>query len=79
MYKKKVFSKTLIELTGYTKIRKEIIKNFGKEVWEQEKNNYDMLDEIVRILTNCKLNEDIVKEVQENNKVDNKYIETITN
>lgn len=79
MYKEKVFSKTLIELTGYTKIRKEIIKNFGKEVWEQEKNNYDMLDEIVRILTNCKLNEDIVKEVQESNKIDNKYIETITN
>lgn len=65
-----------INLKGYSAIRKEFVKQFGSEIWQKEKDNYDLLDNIATILTNYKVDEDVIKAIQDYD-IDEKYTELI--
>lgn len=75
LYEQKLFSKNIMELKGYHSLRSAIIKSFGKENWEKEKNDLELLDELALYCTNYKLNEDIKTAIQESSIVADKYIE----
>lgn len=64
LYQKKLFSKTFIKLDGYHALRQTITKCYSKDIWEQYKNNIDILDELSLYCTNYKLNEDIKDKIQ---------------
>ena len=65
-------------LKTYNIFRKEFSK-WNKEEWLKIKDNFKLLDEIATILTDCKLNEDIKRKVEESENIDNSYIEIIVN
>lgn len=75
LYEKSLFSKKILELKGYHTLREKIIKCFGNENWEQEKNNLELLDELALFCTNYKLDEDIQKEMEKSSIINKKYIE----
>lgn len=64
-YEKKLFSKAIVELKGYNELKDKITKCFGKDFWEETKENLDLLDELALYCTNYKLNEDILAKIKE--------------
>ena len=68
----------VVSLKNYSKIRKEFIKNLGISKWEEISDNYELLDLIVEILTNYKLDDDVINAVKENN-INDLYLDSILN
>ena len=64
------------ELKTYSIFRKNFTK-WNPLEWEKIKNNFKLLDEIATILTDCKLNEDIKREIEKSADIDNSYCEII--
>lgn len=56
-----------IELKNYSIMRKEFTKQLGSEEWDKIKDDVKLLDLIAKILTDYKLNEDVIKAIKENN------------
>lgn len=75
IYQKKLYSKPLIKLEGYHALRQVITKCFGKDNWEQVKDNIILLDELALYCTNYKLDEDIKNKIKESDLFDDKYLE----
>lgn len=73
IYYKKLYNSILIKLEGYHKLKTIIVKCFGKEEWEKQKDNINMLDELALYCTNYKLNEEIEKHIKESDLFDKKY------
>lgn len=65
-----------IKLDKYSIMRKAFIKDLGLSKWDEISNNYELLDLIAKILTDYKLDEDVIKAVKENN-IDDLYLDTI--
>lgn len=65
-----------INFKNYSIIRKSFTTNLGLEKWSEIKDNYELLDLIVKILTDYKLDEDVEKAVKENN-INEIYLDTI--
>lgn len=67
-YKKdEVNKRNFISLKGYSEIRKLFSVKLGTKEWEKVKDNYELLDLIVNILTDYKLNDDILYNLKKNN------------
>lgn len=64
------------ELKTYTVFRKNFTK-WNKNEWDKIKDNFKLLDEIATILTDCKLDEDIKREIEKSDIIDNSYSEII--
>lgn len=76
-YKREEINKrVLISLKGYSEIRKLFSTKLGTEKWNEIRNNFELLDLLVKILTDYKLNEDVIKNLKENN-VDEIYYDLI--
>ena len=73
LYNKALYSKTLFELNGYHELRKVFEKCYGKEEWDNIKDNIDMLDELARLCTNYKTNDDIKSCIENSVIIPNKY------
>ena len=73
LYNKALYSKTLFELNGYHELRKVFEKCYGKEEWDNIKDNIDMLDELARLCTNYKTNDDIKSGIENSVIIPNKY------
>ena len=73
LYNKVLYSKTLFELNGYHELRKVFEKCYGKEEWDNVKDNIDMLDELARLCTNYKTNDDIKNGIENSIVIPNKY------
>ena len=73
LYNKKLYGKTLFELNGYHELRKVFEKCYGKEEWNNIKDNIDMLDELARLCTNYKTNDDIKIGIENSTVIPNKY------
>ena len=73
LYNKVLYSKTLFELNGYHELRKVFEKCYGKEEWDNIKDNIDMLDELARLCTNYKTNDDIKSGIENSVIIPNKY------
>ena len=73
LYNKVLYSKTLFGLEGYQKLKKVIIESYGKEEWNNVKDNIDMLDELARLCTNYKTNDDIKNGIENSIVIPNKY------
>lgn len=73
IYNKALYNKTLFELKGYHELRKVFEKCYGKEEWDNIKDNIDILDELARLCTNYKTNEDIKRNIEESIIIPNKY------
>lgn len=73
MYTDKLLNKTLIKLEGYHILKDCIIKSYSIEVWEEVKNNIELLDELVLYCTNYKVNDDILNKIKESEIIDNKF------
>lgn len=67
-----VFFKT----KGYS-IFKKYFNKWNPNEWNKIKDNFELLDEIAVILTNCKLNEDIKNEIRMSKNISDEYIEVI--
>ena len=65
-------------LKTYNIFRKAFTK-WNPVEWDKIKDNFELLDEIATILTDCKLNEDIKSEIEKSNLIDNSYYEVIVN
>lgn len=73
LYNKVLYSKSLFELNGYHELRKVFEKCYGKEEWDNVKDNIDMLDELARLCTNYKTNDDIKNGIENSIIIPNKY------
>ncbi len=73
LYNKELYNKTLFELNGYHELRKVFEKCYGKEEWDNIKDNIDMLDELAKLCTNYKTNDDIKNGIENSILVSNKY------
>lgn len=73
LYNKVLYSKILFELKGYHELRKIFEKCYGKEEWDNVKDNIDMLDELARLCTNYKTNDDIKNGIENSIVIPNKY------
>ncbi len=73
---KEINKREFAKLKNYTIIRKEFIKQLGTENWDKVKDNYEFLDTIAEILTNYKLNEDVIKQIKALG-IDEIYTDTI--
>ncbi len=62
-----ISKRDFIKLKNYSVIRKEFIKQLGTDKWNEVKDNYELLDLIAKILTDYKLDEDIIKAIKDNN------------
>ncbi len=60
----------------YSVFRKNFTK-WNKDEWDRIKDNFKLLDEIAVIVTDCKLDEDIKKEVEKSDAIDDRYYEVI--
>lgn len=73
LYNKVLYSKILFELKGCHELRKIFEKCYGKEEWDNVKDNIDMLDELARLCTNYKTNDDIKNGIENSIVIPNKY------
>lgn len=62
-----LMSKKFLEMKTYSYFRKEITKQFSKEKWEQLKDDYDFMDEIIRLLTIYKTEETLTHNLELSN------------
>lgn len=65
-----------VKLEKYSIVRKAFIKDLGSSKWEEISDNFELLDLIAKILTDYKLNEDVIKAVRENG-ISELYLDTI--
>ena len=81
LYNKALYNKTLFELKGYHELRKLMEKFYTKEEWINIKDNIDVLDELAKLCTNYKTNDDIKNAIDNSTIIPNKYnnIEFIDN
>ena len=80
IYKQAINAKKLENTFGSLKTYNVFRKTFSKwnaEVWNKIKDDFPLLDEIATILTDCKLNEDIKREIEKSDKIANDYYEII--
>lgn len=76
-YKRDEINKrSFISLKAYSDIRKLFSTKLGTDKWEEIKDNYEFLDLIVNILTDYKLNEDIIDNLKKNN-IDEIYYDLV--
>lgn len=68
--------RSFVSLKAYSDIRKLFSTNLGSEKWNEIKDNYELLDLIVKTLTDYKLNEDIIDNLKKNN-VDELYYDLV--
>lgn len=73
----KLYSKKFIELKTINAFKEEFSRAFGNERWKKLLENIEILDEIAVILTNYKTEEDIISQVENNEIIDDDYIESI--
>lgn len=73
LYNNKLLSQTFINMKGYHEIKDAIIKSFGKDEFDKVKDNYDILDELAKMCTNYKLNDDIYNAIKESDIVPKEY------
>lgn len=74
-----LLNKTFLKMPTYSYFRKEITKQFGKEEWEQLKDNYEFMDEVIRLLTIYKTEEILQKQLETSVLIDKKYYDFINN
>ena len=75
LYNNKLLSQTFITLKGYHALKDAIVKSFGEDEFNKVKDNYDILDELARMCTNYKLNDDIYNAIKESDIIPKKYVD----
>ena len=73
LYNKALYNKKLFELEGYHKLRLTFEKCYGKEEWNNVKDNVEVLDELARLCTNYKTNDDIKSAIDNSEIIPKKY------
>lgn len=73
LYNKALYNKKLFELEGYHKMRKVIEKTFGKEHWQEIRDNVELLDKLALLCTNYKTNDDIKEVIKKESIFPEKY------
>lgn len=73
LYNEKLLNKTLIEFKGYQTLKSCIIKSYSKNIWEEVKDNIDLLDELALYCTNYKVNDEILSKIKESEIIDPRF------
>lgn len=76
MYTEKILSKTFIKLEGYHALKTSITKSYNKEIWEEVKDNIELLDELALYCTHYKVNDDILNKIKESDIIDSRFADT---
>lgn len=70
-------NKTFLQLPTYSYFRKNIKKSFSNEVWEDIQNNFELFDEIIRLLTLYKTPDTLNEQLEKSCIIDSKYFDFI--
>ena len=73
IYTKKLFGKSFIELKGYHSLEDSIKKSYGKDIWQTVKDDMNFLDELALYCTNYKINEEILKRIENSDTFDDRF------
>lgn len=73
IYTKKLFGKSFIELKGYHSLEDSIKKSYGKDIWQTVKDDMNFLDELALYCTNYKINEEILKKIENSDTFDDRF------
>ena len=73
IYNEKLLSKTFIKLEGYHELKNSIIKSYNNEIWEEIKDNIELIDELALYCTNYKVNDAILEKIEKSETIDNRF------
>lgn len=73
IYTEKILSKTFIKLEGYHALKTSITKSYSSEIWEEIKDNMELLDELALYCTHYKVNDDILNKIKESDIIESRF------